>query len=350
MASKLLHKLLKDFKDAAVLSESEIFKNRTMVPTSVPMVNVLLSGDVDGGLKSGVTMIAGPSKHFKTGFALLLAKSYLDYYPDAELVFFDSEFGSPQSYFTTFGIDMERVGHFPVTVVEELRHQISVVLDRLEKGDRIMIVIDSIGNLASNKEIVDALAGSDKTDMTRAKMMKSLFRVVSAKCVMKDIPLIAINHTYKEQTLYPKDIVSGGTGPYYNADDIWVVGRQQDKEKGEELEGFHYVINVEKSRSVKEKSKIPITVSFNKGIHRFSGLLDLAVEGKYIKQFKSKRMMYQLEGDENPYTIEQIENNEEFWKTVFDTTDFKSFIQNKYSLTHGSILGETNDEDISIPE
>lgn len=343
--SDLLKRLIKDFENASALSESDIFKQRAMVPTPVPMVNVLLSGDVDGGIQSGVTMIAGPSKHFKTGFALLLAKSYLDFYPDSVLVFFDSEFGSPQSYFETFGIDIKRVAHYPVTEVEELRHQMSVVLDRVTKGDRIFVIVDSIGNLASRKEVQDALEGNDKADMTRAKVLKSLFRVVSAKCVMKDIPMVAINHTYKEQSMFPKDIVSGGTGAYYNSSDIWIVGRQQEKDD-KELAGFNYVINVEKSRLVKEKSRIPITVLFKEGIKRYSGFLDLAIEGGYVKKFKSKTMVYQMEADPNQkqYTLDEIENDEDAWNFLFKETDFKAFIRNKYALASGSILGDKNED------
>lgn len=344
--SDLLKRLIKDFENASILSESDIFKNREMVPTPVPMVNVLLSGDVDGGIQSGVTMIAGPSKHFKTGFALLLAKSYLDFYPDSRLVFFDSEFGTPQSYFANFGIKETEIAHFPVTEVEELRHQMSVVLDRIQKGDKIIIVVDSIGNLASRKEVQDAVEGNDKADMTRAKVLKSLFRVVAAKCVMKNIPLIVVNHTYKEQSMFPKDIVSGGTGAYYNSSDIWIVGRQQEKDSDKELKGYNFVINVEKSRLVKEKSRVPITVLDKTGIKRFSGLLDLAIEGGYVKKFKSKTLVYQVEADPNQkqYALNEIENDENVWKFLFDNTDFKAFIRNKYALASGSILGERHDK------
>tara|TARA_R110000744_G_scaffold379136_2_gene496498 strand:- start:1976 stop:2332 length:357 start_codon:yes stop_codon:yes gene_type:complete len=102
-------------KESSILSTSKFFTEKDMIPTDIPMVNVALSGKIDGGLTPGLTMWAGPSKHFKTAFSLLMAKSYLDKYPDAVLLFYDSEFGTPKKYFETFQIDMKRVLHTPLT-------------------------------------------------------------------------------------------------------------------------------------------------------------------------------------------------------------------------------------------
>ena len=144
-----------------------------------------------------------------------------------------------------------------------------------------MIIVDSIGNLASKKEVEDALEGKSVADMTRAKQLKSLFRMVTPHLNLKDIPMVVVNHTYKEMSMYPKDIVGGGTGSYYGADNIWILGRQQDKDD-KEIKGYHFVINVEKSRYVREKAKIPITVSFDGGINKWSGLLDIALESGHV--------------------------------------------------------------------
>ena len=154
MAS-ILDKIKKNstIKDSAILSESKFFKKKDMIPTSVPIINVALSGRLDGGLTPGITMWAGPSKHFKTAFSLLMAKSYMDKYEDAALLFYDSEFGTPQSYFDTFGIDTKRVVHTPLTDVEQLKFDIMQQLSNVERGDHLIIVIDSIGNLASKKEV-----------------------------------------------------------------------------------------------------------------------------------------------------------------------------------------------------
>ena len=268
-------------KETATLSTSKFFTEKDMVPTDVPMVNVALSGSVNGGISPGLTVLAGPSKHFKTSFALLMAGAYLNAKPEAVVLFYDSEFGSTQSYFEQFGVDTDRVLHTPIANVEELKFDLINQLEELDRDDDVIIIIDSIGNLASKKELEDALNEKGVADMSRAKALKGLFRMATPYLTMKNIPLIAINHTYKEIGLFPKDIVGGGTGIYYSADNIWIIGRQQEKQ-GTEVVGYNFVINIEKSRYVKEKSKIPIGVSWEGGVQKYSGLLDVALAGGYV--------------------------------------------------------------------
>ncbi len=208
----LINKLMKNstIKTTAVLNESIFFEKKDMIQTDIPMLNVALSGQVDGGLTPGLLMVAGPSKHFKSGFSLLLASAYLKKYSDGVILFYDSEFGTPQNYFKKFNIDPERVIHTPITDVEQLKHDIIKQLDAIERGDKVIIILDSLGNLASKKEVDDAMDGKSVADMSRAKQNKSLFRMITPYLTLKDIPMIVINHTYKEIGLYPKDIVGGG--------------------------------------------------------------------------------------------------------------------------------------------
>ena len=119
----ILDKIKKNstIKDSAILSQSKFFTKKDMIPTTVPAINIALSGRLDGGLVPGLTMWAGPSKHFKTAFSLLMAKAYLDKYEDGVVLFYDSEFGTPQDYFKTFGIDFDSVIHTPITDIEELK-------------------------------------------------------------------------------------------------------------------------------------------------------------------------------------------------------------------------------------
>ncbi len=281
--SALLEKLKKNstIKETNILADSIIFAKKDMVPTKIPVINVALSGRLDGGMTPGLTVWAGPSKHFKTAFTLLMAKSYMDKYPDAALLFYDSEFGTPQSYFDSFGIDTSRVMHTPITDIEQIKFDVMQQMNELKRGDKVIIVVDSIGNLASKKEVEDALDGKSVGDMTRAKQLKSFFRMVTPHLTLKDIPMIVVNHIYMEQGMFPKAIVSGGTGIYYSAQNIYIVGRQQDKD-GTDLVGYNFIINVEKSRYVREKSKIPVTVSFDGGISTWSGLLDMAIESGHV--------------------------------------------------------------------
>lgn len=350
----LLEKLKKNstIKDAAILSKSKFFAAKDMIQTSIPAMNVALSGDLEGGFTPGLTMWAGPSKHFKTAFSLLMAKAYLDKYENSVILFYDSEFGTPQKYFSNFGIDVERVIHTPITDVEQLKFDIMQQLSNIERGERVMILVDSIGNLASKKEVEDALDQKSVGDMTRAKQIKSLFRMVTPHLTLKDIPMVVVNHTYKEIGLYPKDIVGGGTGSYYSADNIYILGRQQEKE-GTEIVGYNFIINVEKSRYVREKAKIPVTVRFDGGVSKYSGLLDMALESGHVTKpnvgWYAKVDMDTGEVDSKKWRLADTECAE-FWDSILESKSFKQWVRDHYqfSSASGSLIEESNDEDEDV--
>jgi RecA/RadA recombinase len=325
----LMSKLKKNSKIKLTnqLDKSEFFQEKEVVPTDVPMMNVALTGSLDGGITSGLTVLAGPSKHFKTSFALKMAAAYLNAKPDAVMLFYDSEFGSPQSYFDAFGIDTSRVLHVPVTDAEELKFDLVGQLEEMDKDDDVIVVIDSIGNLASKKELEDAMNEKSVADMSRAKAFKGLFRMVTPYLAMKNIPLLAVNHTYKEMGLYPKDIVGGGTGIYYSANNIWIIGRRQNK-TGTEVMGYDFVIKIEKSRFVKEQSKIPITVSWEGGIDEMSGLLDVALAGGYV--VKPSNGWYQKVGEEKKYREKELDKS--FWSDILEDQKFQDYVRDAFSV------------------
>tara|TARA_R110000744_G_scaffold135653_1_gene245164 strand:- start:443 stop:1372 length:930 start_codon:yes stop_codon:yes gene_type:complete len=304
------------------------------------MINVALSGSVDGGLSSGLIVLAGPSKHFKTSFALLMASAYLKKHKDAVMLFYDSEFGSPQAYFKQFDIDTSRVLHTPITNVEELKFDLIGQLDNLDRKDNVIVVIDSIGNLASKKEMEDTMNEKSVADMSRAKALKGLFRMTTPYLAMKNIPLLAVNHTYMEIGLFPKAIVGGGTGIYYSADNIWIIGRRQNK-TGTEVTGYDFVVNIEKSRYVKEKSKIPVTVSWEGGVEKYSGLLEVALAAGYVgKPSNGWYCRVDRETGEivDPKYREKDTLTAEFWDPIFNGTDFKEFIQKQYTIGHKALI------------
>jgi RecA/RadA recombinase len=355
----LLDKIKKNstIKDSAILAASKFFTKKDMIPTSVPAINVALSGKLDGGLTPGLTMWAGPSKHFKTMFSLIMAKSYLEKYPESVLLFYDSEFGTPLDYFKALSIDMDRVVHTPITDVEQLKFDIMQQLNGIERGDRVMILIDSIGNLASKKEVDDAMDGKSVADMSRAKQIKSLFRMVTPHLTLKDIPMVVVNHTYKEIGLYPKDIIGGGTGSYYSADNIFILGRQQEKD-GAELAGYNFIINVEKSRYVREKSKIPITVRFDGGVSRWSGLLDMAlISGHVVKPGNGWYSQVDTDTGEivdKKYRLKDTDTKD-FWFPILTNAKFQEWVKTNYQISSGQLmtdqdidteLGEIEDEAI----
>lgn len=197
-------------KTAAVLSKSAFFNNKTMVPTDVPIINIALSSKIGGGLVSGLTFLAGPSKHFKSLLGLVLMRAYLKQYPDAVALFYDCEFGITPEYIEANGIDSSRVVHIPIEHIEQLKFDLTKRLNGIDRGDKVFIFIDSTGNLSSKKEAEDALEGKSVADMTRAKALKSLWRIVTPTLTTKDLPCVAVNHTYETQELYSRQIMSGG--------------------------------------------------------------------------------------------------------------------------------------------
>lgn len=333
-------------KTTAILEDSILFSQPTMVTTSVPAFNVAFSGSLTGGVASGLTQFAGPSKHFKTAFCLLAAAAYMKQFPDAIMLLHDSEFGMPLAYFDAFGIDKARVIHTPVTNIEELKFDAMKQLAGIKRGDRVVWVIDSIGNLASKKEVEDALAEKSAADMTRAKQLKSFFRMVTPHLTLKDIPMLVVNHTYKTQEMYAKDVVSGGTGAYYSSDRIFIVGRQQEKE-GDEVTGFNFILKVEKSRHVKEKTKVPIEVRFDGGISRWSGLLDMALESGHV--IKPKVGWYARAGETKNWRKKDTDSAE-FWLPILKDPTFDAWVTNTYKLAMTQMVDtgtELSDDEIA---
>ena len=331
----LMSKLQKASKigSTSVLADSPIFEDKELINTGVPMMNVALSGDIDGGLTSGLTVLAGPSKHFKSNLSLIMVAAYLRENKDAVALLYDSEFGITPDYLATFDIDVNRVLHTPIEHVEQLKFDLIKQLEALEKKDKVVIMIDSIGNLASKKELEDALNEKSVDDMSRAKALKGLFRMVTPYLNTRDIPLICVNHTYKEIGLFPRDIMGGGTGIYYSANQIFFMGRRQNK-KGTEVQGYDFIINVEKSRFVKEKSRIPISVSWDAGVNTYSGLLDIALIGGQV--VKPSNGWYapvdQATGEVGTKVREKDTLTAEFWQPIFDNTNFKEFVKSSYQI------------------
>jgi hypothetical protein len=212
LMSKLMEKILKNSttKHAAMLYDSVMFKDKDIISTDIPVINIAFSGELDGGIISGLTLLAGPSKVFKSMLALVCVKAFLDKYKDAVCIFYDSEGGITPDYLCSLGIDPTRVVHIPIEHIEMLKFDIVKQLQEVDRKDKVIIVIDSIGNTASLKELEDAINEKSVAEMQRAKSIKGLFRMVTPSLVTKDIPCIAICHTYQEMGLYPKQIISGG--------------------------------------------------------------------------------------------------------------------------------------------
>lgn len=353
--NELMNRIKKagSIKTADVLDESAFFCTKDVIPTSIPALNIALSGKLDGGLSPGLTIIAGPSRNFKSMFGLMMVKAYFAKYPDAVCMFVDSEFGTTPEYINTIGIDASRVLHIPVEHLEQLKFDLVKRLEELKRGDRVIVFIDSIGNLASKKEVEDALEEKSTADMTRAKQLKSLFRIITPHFTIKDIPCVVVNHTYQEQSLYPKTIMSGGTGPMYSANTVFIIGKQQEKD-GTEVIGYNFIINVEKSRYVREKSKIPVTVKYDGGLSKWSGLLDMALDAALV--VKPSNGWYSRvdpttgEVEDKKFRIKDTDTKD-FWLPVLTSKAFQIWVKNNYQVGSGQLMSdESIDQEMAAIE
>lgn len=348
----LKDKLLKNstIKSTTMLEKSEVFKPKEMAPTKVYALNIAYSGSLHGGLDPSVITWGGPSRHFKSLYTLISVKAWLDKYPDAMCLFYDSEFGTPSDYFKSVGIDTDRVVHTPIKDIEELTFDIMNQIKDVDKSDKLIIAIDSIGNLASKREVENALDEKSALDMTRAKTLKALFRMVTPHTKLKDIPIILVNHTYQTQEIYSKAVLSGGTGILYSSNAAFILGRSQEKD-GSDLVGYTFTINVEKSRYVKEKSKIGITVKHEGGIDIYSGLLEIGLETGHI--LKPQNGWYQrvIDGvvEEKKWRAKDT-SNKNFWNVlIYDDPTFDEAIGKLYKVANGTLF-ETDVDEMSDDE
>lgn len=338
-------------KHTAEMDKSDFFKDLALVETPYPIVNIAFSGSINGGFSPGVHVLAGPSKNFKSNLGILMMASYMRKYKDAVCLFYDNEFGSVPGYFKSLGVDTSRVIHTPITTVEELRHDIAVQLENIQPGDKVFIFIDSIGMLASEKEKKDAEDGKTTADMTRARALKSMFRICTSKTSLLRIPLVVIAHTYETMEMFSKQVVSGGKGSYYAANTVMLMGRSQEKANNV-LEGYRFNMVVDKSRSVREKSKLPLVVSFENGINKYSGLLDLAIESGFVVS-PSQAWYSRCTLDKGTGELVREEKKwrakdtsvKEFWDDLLEEgSGFYEWVEERFKLSSPSF--EFDDEDI----
>lgn len=345
MSNDLMKRMLKTSttKYASILSESVMFNDKDIIPTDIPIFNIAFSGSLNGGIVSGLTLLAGPSKSFKSLSALVCVRAYLKKYPEAICILYDSEGGMTPEMLKSQGIDPSRVLHIPIDHLEMLKFDIVKQLQEINRGDKIIFVIDSIGNTASLKELTDALDEKTVAEMQRAKTIKALFRMITPSLVNKDIPCITICHTYQEMGLYPKQIISGGTGLIYSANQAFIIGKSQEKD-GTELAGWNFTLNAEKSRYVREKSKMTFRVLYESGIQKYSGLLDMALEAGLVQK-PSNGWYSRVDSDgviEDKKWRAKETDSSEFWDTILKDPRFDEWIAKNYKLNSSYLM---TDED-----
>ena len=253
-----------------------------------------MSGTINGGIPANkITALAGESATGKTFFVLGMCKHFLDNNPDAGVIYFESESAITKELIENRGIDTKRMVVMPVTTVQEFRTQSLRVLDSYleqDEADRkpLLLVLDSLGMLSTTKEVEDTEAGKETRDMTRAQVTKAAFRVLTLKLGKAKVPLVITNHTYDVVgSMFPQKEMGGGSGLKYAASTIIYLSKKKDKD-GTEVVGNIIHCKTHKSRLSKENSMVDVRLSYEKGLDRYYGLLDLAIKHGIFKQVSTR--------------------------------------------------------------
>ena len=256
------------------------------VDTGSYIFNALVSGSIFGGLPSNkVTALAGESSTGKTFFALSVIRHFLDSNPTGNVIYFESESAISKDMMAERGIDINRVGLVPVVTVQQFRTQAMKIVSEYEKLPEkervpIFMVLDSLGNLSTSKEMEDSAAGKDTRDMTRAQVVKSIFRVLTLNLGRANIPLLVTNHTYEVVGAYvPTKEMGGGTGLKYAASTIIYLSKSKERDSKKEVIGNIIKCEAKKSRLTIEGSKVATRLFFDeRGLDKYYGLLELGIE------------------------------------------------------------------------
>ena len=289
--NSLVKHLLKESDNdlASVVSSGIVGDCSTYISTGSYSLNALLSGSMYGGVPSNkITCLAGQESVGKTFFALSIAKNFLEENKENVIVYFESEGALTTNMITERGLDPDRFIVLPVATVEEFRTQCIKMVDGLDKDTKVMMFLDSLGNLSTRKEMEDSASGSDKRDMTRAPVVRVTFRTIALKLATKNIPLIITNHTYEKVGAYvPTQEISGGGGIKYAASVIVTLRKKKFKD-GTEVLGNIIKMKLVKGRLTKEESTIEAMLDYQTGLDQYYGLVEIAEKYEIFKKVSTR--------------------------------------------------------------
>ena len=297
------------------------------VDTGSYILNALVSGDIYGGIPSNkITALAGETATGKTFFALGVVKQFLADNPSGGVLYFESESALTKEMIESRGIDSKRMIILPVTTIQEFTHQAVKIVENHTEDKPIMMCLDSLGMLSTTKEVGDISEGKETKDMTRAQLVKGCFRVLTLKLGKAGIPLLVTNHTYKQVgTMFPQDVMGGGSGLQYAASTIIFLSKRKEKE-GTDVVGNVIHCKNYKSRLTKENKKVDVLLRYDRGLNRYYGLLELAEEAGIFKKVSTRYEMPDggkifgkaiLNEPEKYFTKEILDKLNDYAKTVF---------------------------------
>jgi RecA/RadA recombinase len=272
-------------KSTPILIEKEL-KERNYISTGNYLLDAALSAKlVGGGILGGrIFGLLGESGAGKSFIAYSICKS-AQRKQDYSVIYIDTENSIDIEGIAKMGIDNspEKFRLIRSNKVEDINITLTQLLDELKNQKmsgyeipKILIVLDSIGMMSSNKEKADLLKGDMKQDMTRAKQLNALFRSISSDLGYLDIPMVCCNHTYLTQDLFPREISKGGMGLVYSASVLGFLsksklktGEEDDMDLGQS--GISVLFKTQKNRLAKPK-KIRFDISFLNGLNPYTGL------------------------------------------------------------------------------
>ena len=283
---------------AALVSDGvEAGDVENFIDTGSYVFNALLSGSVYGGLPANkITALAGESATGKTYFLMGIVKNFLDANPDSGVVYFESESAITKQMVVDRGIDPDRMVIVPVTTVQEFRTQAIKVLDRYMEQDvdirrPLFLCLDSLGMLSTTKEVEDTTEGKETRDMTRAQVLKAAFRVLTLKLGKAKVPMVVTNHTYDSMgSMFPTKEMGGGSGLKYAASSIIFLSKKKEKDGTEVIGNIVHCKN-HKSRLTIENKMVDVRLTYDKGLDKYYGLLELAEKYDIFKKVSTRYEM-----------------------------------------------------------
>ena len=285
----------------------------SFIDTGSYIFNALLSGSIYGGLASNkITAIAGESATGKTFFLMGIVKNFLDKNPNAGVIYFESESAITKQMIIDRGIDPERMVIMPVTTVQEFRTDSLKVLDGYllqpeSKRQPLFLCLDSLGMLSTTKEVEDTADGKETRDMTRAQVLKAAFRVLTLKLGRAKVPMVVTNHTYDVVgSMFPQKEMGGGSGLKYAASSIVYLSKKKEKD-GTEVVGNIIHCKNHKSRLTKENKMVDVRLTYDKGLDKYYGLLELAEKYGIFKKVSTR--------------FELPDGSKQFGKTILSSPD-----------------------------
>lgn len=336
-----------DNEYASIASDGVIGEVEEYIDTGSYSFNAVVSGSIYGGIPANkITILEGESSTGKTYYMLGLVKNFLRINPTGGVIYFESESAVTKQTLKDRDIPLDKFVLVPVNTVEEFRTQCMRILcnyDKTPKKERLplMICLDSLGMLSTNKEIEDMTEGKDTKDMTRTQLTKGAFRAITLKLGRLGVPLVATNHVYATMDLYSVNKGSGGSGPTYSASAILALSKIKDKDKSTgEHHGNIIKARVKKSRFTIEESVAETQLDFVNGLNRYYGLVDFALDAGIWKKSSTKIQV----SDGSTHFEKSIYKNPEkyFTKEVLDQID--QYCKKKFLFGNGRPI-EIKDEE-----